>query len=93
EAGSRISLDASGGQRESFSVARVEVLKDGIWLPVLEYLVGQDSVLKVYSLGGGERVIHLDLPPAVVRGMALNDLNSNRLEYCRKFLLGRKLFC
>lgn len=93
EAGSRISLDAAGGQRESFSVARMEVLKDGLWLPVLEYLVAQDSLLKVYSLGGGERVIHLDLPPAVVRGMALNDLNSNRLEYCRKFLLGRKLFC
>ncbi|MFA7341360.1 MAG: hypothetical protein WC028_31550, partial [Candidatus Obscuribacterales bacterium] len=77
-------------------VARIEVLCENVWQPVMEYIIDgalADATLKIYSLGGKVREIDLDLPLSIIREMALNDLTANRLNYCKKYLLGRKIFC
>jgi hypothetical protein len=77
-------------------VARIEVLCENRWQPVMEYIIDgalADATLKIYSLGGKVREINLDLPLSIIREMALNDLTANRINYCKKYLLGRKIFC
>jgi hypothetical protein len=77
-------------------VASIEVLCENVWQPVMEYIIDGalgDATLKIYSLGGKVRAVNLDLPLSIIREMALNDLTTNRLNYCKKYLLGRKIFC
>ncbi len=77
-------------------IARIEVLCENVWQPVMEYIIDGalgDATLKIYSLGGKVREVNLDLPLSIIREMAFNDLTANRLNYCKKYLLGRKIFC
>ncbi len=88
--GEQSAVDATG------YVARIEVLCENVWQPVMEYIIDGalgDATLKIYSLGGKVREIDLDLPLSIIREMAFNDLTANRLNYCKKYLLGRKIFC
>lgn len=80
-------------QSDSQCSARIEVLCDGNWAVVMEYCVDGEGSLKVHSLSGKIQNIPLDLPAAVIKSMALNDLEYNRLTYSKKYLLGRKIFC
>jgi hypothetical protein len=74
-------------------VARIEVLRDSIWSTVMEYIIDGDARLRIYSSCGKMREINLDLPLSIVREMAFNDLTVNRIDYSKKYLLGRKIFC
>lgn len=88
--GDQSAVDATG------YVARIEVLCENVWQPVMEYIIDGalgDATLKIYSLGGKVREVNLDLPLSIIREMAFNDLTANRLNYCKKYLLGRKIFC
>jgi hypothetical protein len=81
---------------ETAYVARIEVLCDNVWQPVMEYVIDGargDATLKIYSRCGKVREIDLDLPLNIIRDMAFNDLATNRINYCKKYLLGRKIFC
>ncbi len=74
-------------------VARIEVLRESSWSTVMEYIIDGDARLRIYSSCGKMREINLDLPLSIVREMALNDLTVNRIDYSKKYLLGRKIFC
>ncbi len=72
-------------------LVQIQVWHGGQWLVVMEYVVCEQPVLNVHSLSGAKREIKILLPASAVKSMALNDLSSNRLEYSRRFLLGRKI--
>ncbi|MBP6592196.1 MAG: hypothetical protein KA255_04210 [Candidatus Obscuribacter sp.] len=70
---------------------QLQVWHSGQWLVVMEYVSSDDPVLNVHSLSGTKREIKMLLPASAVKSMALHDLTKNRLEYARRFLLGRKI--
>ncbi|MBK9773830.1 MAG: hypothetical protein IPP57_23945 [Candidatus Obscuribacter sp.] len=70
---------------------QLQVWHSGQWLVVMEYVSSDDPVLNVHSLSGTKREIKMLLPANAVKSMALHDLTKNRLEYARRFLLGRKI--
>ncbi|CAN5381209.1 hypothetical protein BH11CYA1_BH11CYA1_44700 [soil metagenome] len=94
EDSSRVAVVGDHSGDSAYS-ARIEVFCDRVWQPVMEYVIGgsNDAILKIYSRCGKIREIDLDLPANIIREMAFNDLNTNRLHYCKKYLLGRKIFC
>ncbi|MBU6455834.1 MAG: hypothetical protein KGS72_28950, partial [Cyanobacteria bacterium REEB67] len=71
---------------------QLEVLTGEEWMPVLSYEVGQDaSVRHEYSKDGRKKTIKIDLPAGTVGEMVENELSKNWLDYCNRYLSGRKL--
>ena len=71
---------------------QLEVLTGEEWMPVLSYEVGQEaSVRHEYSKDGRKKTIKIDLPASTVGEMVENELNKNWLDYCNRYLSGRKL--
>jgi len=77
---------------ERFFCQQLQVLIDEVWTPVLSYEVGHDSSVRhEYSRDGRKKTIKIDLPSGAVGEMVTNELTSNWLDYCQRYLAGRKL--
>jgi len=86
-----VEINAQGQAAGNHCQVQLQVWYSGQWLMVMEYVISDEPTLNVYSLAGVKREIKILLPASAVKSMALNDLTSNRLEYGRRFLLGRKI--
>ena len=72
--------------------SQLEVLRDSEWLPILAYEVSDaNSMRHEYLSNGTKRSIMIDLPASAALEMIQNDLASNWLSYCKKFLAGKRL--
>jgi hypothetical protein len=75
-----------------FVCQQLQVLIDGDWTPVLSYEVGSESSVRhEYHKDGRKKTIKIDLPSGAVGEMVSNELTSNWLDYCQRYLAGRKL--
>jgi hypothetical protein len=75
-----------------FVCQQLQVLIDGDWTPVLSYEVGSESSVRYeYHKDGRKKTIKIDLPSGAVGEMVSNELTSNWLDYCQRYLAGRKL--
>jgi hypothetical protein len=71
---------------------QLEVLRDSEWAPILAYEVSDaNSMRHEYLSNGTKRSIMIDLPASAALEMIQNDLASNWLTYCKKFLAGKRL--
>ncbi|MBU6451100.1 MAG: hypothetical protein KGS72_04925 [Cyanobacteria bacterium REEB67] len=94
ELNSRIVIDSDSRPEKEMTYfnARVEYCHQGHWATVIEYQVNADfAILLAYKGDGKKQKVDLNLPMEVLREMAETDLQNNRLEYCRKFILGRRI--
>jgi hypothetical protein len=70
----------------------LEVLHEQEWMPVLSYELGQEaSVRHEYSKDGRKKTIKIDLPTGTAGEMIENELSQNWLDYCNRYLSGRRL--
>ena len=77
---------------ERFFCQQLQVLIDEDWTPVLSYEVGHESSVRhEYSRDGRKKTIKIDLPSGAVGEMVTNELTANWLDYCQRYLAGRKL--
>jgi hypothetical protein len=76
----------------NFICQQLQVLTGDEWTPVLSYEVGNDSSVRhEYHKDGRKKTIKIDLPSGAVGEMVSNELTSNWLDYCQRYLAGRKL--
>jgi hypothetical protein len=69
---------------------KLEVLYEGQWCSVVEYVIGQEhSELHSFALNGVVKIIRMALPMHSVRELAECDLATNYGEYCHRFAQGR----
>ena len=76
----------------NFVCQQLQVLTGDEWTPVLSYEVGSESSVRhEYHKDGRKKTIKIDLPSGAVGEMVANELTSNWLDYCQRYLAGRKL--
>jgi hypothetical protein len=69
---------------------KLEILHEGKWCSVVEYVIGQEhSELHSFALNGVVKIIRMALPMQSVRELAECDLATNYGEYCHRFAQGR----
>ena len=72
--------------------AQLEVRKEDRWVPILTYEVSEYGSLRHEVLPtGGTKSMQIDLPMQFAQDMVDNDLATNWMSYCRRFLAGKRL--
>jgi hypothetical protein len=86
----RIVVAAPGDRCETF-ITRLQAAIDGRWTTIAAYesRIGK-TVRFIYNFDGSRKSFHMDLPAAVVKGMADEDFKRNWQEYLDSFMLQDK---
>ena len=72
--------------------SHLEILHGSEWLAVLAYEVSDTGMVRHEFLSNGtKRSVMIDLPSCAAQEMIQNDLASNWLTYCKKFLSAKRL--